>query len=164
MTPAERIPTKRLRGQCTQNGYGRRPVNRWGDGDLPGPFAEGDVVRLVGEPHERLRGLAGPIFVVSYACSIDEGDAWYMRVTDFSEGPFDDMFDRRRKYWAGSDRLHVAWAERSDWTDDVDWMACFELVETADPEGLALREQMLADGWSYTSPPKCPTCGHEATS
>ena len=40
--------TKRERDRMTQNGIGYRPKNGWGSGDLPAPFAEGDVVRLVG--------------------------------------------------------------------------------------------------------------------
>ena len=57
----------------TQNGIGYRPKNGWGSGDLPAPFAEGDVVRLVGGRHERLDDMTGPFFVVVCATSIDEG-------------------------------------------------------------------------------------------
>jgi hypothetical protein len=40
-------------------------------------------------------------------------------------------------------------------------MAGFTLVETADPQGLALREQMIADGWAFSAHWKtCPTCGN----
>lgn len=70
------------------------------------------------------------------------------------------MRDRRRmadQFGRRSDRLHVVHAERSQWDTSVDWMAGFRLVETADPDGLALREQMLADGWALGSKP-CPVC------
>jgi hypothetical protein len=125
-----------------------RPVNNWGSGDLPAPWCQGDVVRLPEIKHnERMEWLTGEFFVVAYVCSIDEGDAWYCRLGDGD--------------WV-SDRLHIAYADRASetWEKDIDWMAGVELVETRDPEGLALREQMLADGWSYTPPAVCPTCGH----
>lgn len=139
--------TLRERRKWSQD-YGYRHRNNWGSGDLPAPFCAGDVVRLVGEPNERLRGQTGPFFVVTYGPSIDEGDAWYFRVYDGNG-------------LSGSDRLHVASADRCTWDEDVDWMACFELVETIDPEGLALRQRMLADGWSYTPPLSCPECGQD---
>ena len=105
--------------------------------------------------------MIGPLFVVTYACSIGEGDAWYIRVSDLQGEPEPEMFDRRRKFWPGSDRLHVAYADRSEWTQDVDWMACFELVDTADPEGLAKRNLMLDAGWTWVAPQTCPQCGQE---
>jgi hypothetical protein len=125
--------------------YGNRPTNDWWAGDLPAPYAEGDLLLLPdGADTERLNGAEAGYFVVVYATSVDEGDAWYFRVSD----------GRQR-----SDRLHVASAERSTWPDDHDWMSRFELVESADPDGLALRERMLADGWAFTKPGRCPTCG-----
>ena len=145
--------TKRERHRWTQNGLGYRPTNNWGEGDLPAPWAEGDVVELIdpvpdeGDGYPRLRGLTGPFFVVVYATSIDEGDGWYFRVRDGGDG-------------YSSDRLHVVCAERSEWDTSVDWMAPFRLVDPADPEGLALREQMIADGWTYTAPRRCESCGH----
>ena len=128
--------------------FGSRPVNNWGEGDLPAPFAEGDLLWLP-EPYEvdRLRGMGQPgWYVVTYATSIDEGDAWYFRVTN----------DPKKS----SDRMHVIYAERADVGSDVDhdWMARFVLVETTDPDGLAERERLLAEGWSYEPPPRCPTC------
>ena len=142
--------TKRERDRMTQNvGIGYRPKNGWGSGDLPAPFAEGDVVRLVGGRHERLDDMTGPFFVVVYATSIDEGDAWYFRVSD------DPDPDGRC-----SGRLHVAFADRAGqgWDGDVDWMSCFELVETADPDGLLERSKLLVEGWSFTPDPICPHC------
>lgn len=132
--------------------FGNRPRNNWGEGGLPAPWCEGDVVRQVaplsadrlestGEPYDRLRGQTGPLFVVIYATSIGEGDEWYFRLWDGSRP-------------GCSDRMHVI-------PPDTDWMSSFELVETVDPQGMAEREQMLADGWSYTPPPICPTCGQE---
>ena len=139
-----RLPfNKRTRHRWTQNGYGHRPVNNWGDGDLPAPWAEGDIVELVDESLAggRLRGQVGPMFVVSYATSVDEGDAWYFRV-------YDGAGDR------GSDRLHVATPASTYLV--CDYMAGFRLVDTADPEGLATRQRMLADGWHFhtTNPPE----------
>lgn len=136
--------TLRERKRWTQD-FGWRPLNNWNDGELPAPFCGGDVVRLVGEPHERLRGMVGPYFVVTYATSIDEGDGWYFRVYDGSDMD------------VGSDRLHVVSAERSEWDTSVDWMSCFELVETTDPDGLALRQQMIDVGWSLRTVP-CHFC------
>lgn len=142
---SERKPfTLRERRRMSQD-FGHRPVNNWGSGDLPAPWCSGDVVRLVGEPHERLYGQQGPFFVVTYATSVDEGDAWYFRVHDGAGGR--------------CDRLHVASADRSNFEEDIDWMECFKLVETSDPEGLTRREEMLAAGWSYTSPAVCEACG-----
>ncbi len=146
MSGKRRPFTKHERHRWAQNGIGHRAVNNWGSGDLPAPFAEGDVVRWDGTPCERLRGQVGPLFVVTYCCSIDDGDAWYARVYD-GTGEF------------GSDRLHIAWADRSTHDEDCNYMASFTLVESADPEGLALREQMLADGWTFQKPFTCPTCG-----
>lgn len=158
-----RLPfTKRMRSRWSQNRLGHRPVNNWGDGDLPAPWAEGDIVRLTEEGYkrtraygesDRLRGMGPGHFVVVYACSIDDGDAWYFRVFDGDDpdGP-------------SSDRLHVAFAARcsNHWTEDCDWMREFELVDTADPDGLALRESMLAEGWTLDLEQMCPTCGQHA--
>jgi hypothetical protein len=143
-----RKPSKRQRRRLGRGAtFGSRPVNNWGSGDLPAPFAEGDLLWLEDVYDvDRMRGMGEPgHYVVTYATSIDEGDAWYFRVTNDPDN--------------SSDRLHVAYAERSDFDEDHDWMAPFVLVETSDPDGLALRERMLADGWTYTPPSKCPTCG-----
>lgn len=138
--------TKKFMKRTCQT-FGNRPTNNWGSGDLPAPWCEGDVIELVGErPERRLLDLTGTMFVVSYATSIDEGDAWYFRVANESS-------DR------GSDRLHVAYSERSTWDEDCDYMAAFRLVQTVDPEGLALRQRMLADGWETLLHVRCPTCG-----
>lgn len=144
--------TKRERHRATQNGLGHRPVNNWGDGDLPAPWAQGDVVYLASpvneEQRKRLNGQTCGYFVITYATSIDEGDAWYFRVWDGKSG-------------RGSDRMHVAFTERCAWDTPVDFMHGFQLVETADPEGLALRERMIADGWQFSDRwDVCPTCGH----
>lgn len=138
--------TLRQRRRMCQS-FGSRPRSNWGwdEDSIPAPFCEGDIVRLIADPpdegdgYPRLRGVRGPLCVVTYATSIGEGDEWYFRVED-------------GVYEGCSDRLHVI-------PPDIDWMASFELVETVDPEGLALREQMLADGWSYTPDPTCEACG-----
>lgn len=142
---------KQRRRLCRQAGYGHRARNNWGGGDLPAPFAEGDLLWLP-EPYpvDRMRGrrMGQPgWYVVSCGFSIDEGDAWYFRVT-------------RTMVDLSSDRLHVATAARSSWDDDVDWMAPFVLVETSDPDGLAERSRLVDGGWSFASRwERCPTCG-----
>lgn len=142
---ADRLPfTQRQRRRMCQQ-YGHRPRNNWDKGDLPAPWCEGDIVRLTGDMPSRLTNQEGPYFVVTYATSIDEGDAWYFRLHDHTDGR--------------SDRLHVASAARSSFPDDLDWMAPFELIDTPDPDGLAERERLLRAGWSYTPPPTCPSCG-----
>ena len=155
----ERLPTKRTRRALSQD-YGYRPRNNWGSGDLPAPWCPGDIVRLVrpgdDEWRDRMRGVPvnpGGLYLVSCAFSIDEGDAWYFRVSTPT---------------ATSDRLHVAGEGRfnrqgfSAGTVSLDYMAPFGLVDTPDPDGLELRRRLLADGWSYTPPPLCvcPSCGH----
>ncbi len=147
MTPSERPSKRQIRRMARGATIGRRPTNNWDEGDLPAPYAEGDLLWLP-EPYpvDRLRGM-GEVgwYVVTYATSIDEGDAWYFRATNDPDN--------------GSDRLHVAFADRSSFDDDTDWLAPFELVETADPDGLAERERLLAAGWSWTPPPRCESCG-----
>lgn len=132
---------------CYQAGFGFRERNDWNSGDLPAPYAEGDLLWLPqGKEHARLHGLGWGYFVVCAGFSIDEGDAWYFRVSNGSD--------------RNSDRLHVAFAERCTWDESVNWMIEFELIDTADPEGLALRKQMLSAGWEGPPPVrKCPTCG-----
>lgn len=140
-----RLPyTRRQRHRWAQTGLGYRPTSGWSSGDLPAPWAEGDVVQapdgFADDP--RSRGLSG-LLTVSYATSIGDGDEWFFRVTDGD---------------TVSDRLHVGFKDRADgWDEDVDRMAGCVLVDTADPDGLARREAMLADGW--TPPPRCPHCG-----
>ena len=140
--------TKRERRRSCDS-YGHRPVNGWGDGDLPAPWACGDLVELpegTEVEDDRWEGRGPAFLVVCCAFSIDEGDAWYFRVTDGEQV---------------SDRLHVSFASRSTFSKDLDYMAPLRLVDTADPEGLAKRESMLRAGWSYTKRPRCGTCGHE---
>lgn len=144
--------TKRERERATQGGLGRRPTNDWDSGDLPAPWAEGDVLHLadVGD-NDRLRGMGPGHYVVTYATSIDEGDAWYFRVWN------------GESEW-GSDRLHVVFPERcapKSWASEpCNYMAGFDLVETADPDGLARRERMIAGGWAFVDRwETCPTCG-----
>jgi hypothetical protein len=124
-------------------------VNNWGDGDLPAPYAEGDLLWLpegLDVDGGRMHGMTGPgWFVVCAGFSIDDGDAWYFRVTNNSE--------------RNSDRLHVAYLDRCTWDHGCDYMAPFELVDTSDPEGLAKRERLLAEGWTFRPPDVCPTCG-----
>ena len=138
---------------------GYRPTNNWGDGDLPAPYAEGDVIDVPegARALERMQtyGTMGPgRYKVVYATSIDQGDAWYFRLGKKLTG--DDPV---------SDRLHVAYNDRTeyDWGHDVNWLDGCTLVRTADPDGLARREQMLADGWTYERSKRCPTCGQKVT-
>lgn len=156
LQPVIRAPrpfTRRERRRFSRQAkYGFRETNSWNDGDLPAPYAEGDLLLLpegiVNERlYQRLYGMGPGYFVVTAGFSIDEGDAWYFRVTNHTD--------------RGSDRLHVAHKDRCSWDHDVDWMAGFELVDTADPAGLALRTQLLADGWTYQPPARCHTCGQQ---
>ena len=132
---------------------GYRPTNNWNDGDLPAPYAVGDVIDVPegAKALQRMGGMGPGRYRVVYATSIDEGDAWFFRLGKWmTKGPV-------------SGRLHVAYADRTefDWGSDLNWLEGCALVRTADPDGLALRERMLADGWTYTKTPKCPTCGQE---
>lgn len=123
-----------------QYGHGHRPTNNWGQGELPAPFAEGDLIDVPEgvKALERLHGMGPGRFYVSCIFSIDAGDAWYMRVARVTVG-----------HYVGSDRLHWACADRSDWDHDENWLEGCTLVATADPDGLALRGKMLADGWEF---------------
>lgn len=120
-------------------GYGKREFNNWNAGDLPSPYAEGDILELT-EPAERIDDGPG-FYIVAGVFSIGEGDEWYFRVTNDPKGG------------RMSDRLHVL-------PGTCDYMAPFRLVDTADPEGLALRERLLAEGWEPPAADEiCPTCG-----
>lgn len=149
-----------------------RPLNDWGSGDLPAPWAIGDRVSvasdaavLVGLNDSRI-GRQGPrdrgavaagddnLFVCD-AYSIDEGDGWYFRLCRgrltrngnlMEDGPT-------------TDRLHV-YVDHEDPAKTVDWMAGVTLVETQCLETLQLRNRMLAEGWSPPPPPRaCECCG-----
>lgn len=147
----ERIIRGRTSGRLAlHERYGHRPVNHWGDGDLPGPWAVGDIVRIPeGARAFDQRVQEGPgNYVVVTAFSIDAGDAWYFRVSKTGEDC--------------SDRLHVAYAARSTqppWDEDLDFLEGCTLVDTADPAGLELREQMLAAGWALPQKEGCSMCG-----
>lgn len=129
--------------------FGHRPVNNWGSGNLPAPYAEGDTLWLPlwHENSERLEGLGHGKFTVTTVLSVDEGDAWYCRV-DNEEG-------------VGSGRLHVSFPERCvTFPEKMNFMDVFDRLETADPDGLALREQMLTQDWKpLVGRGKCPHCG-----
>lgn len=135
---------------------GHRPRCAWGSGDLPSPYAEGDIIDVPADAKalERMESLDGPgRYKVIAAHSIDDGDAWYFRIAKYMrKGPC-------------SGRLHVAHAGRFDthgWggVTEVDWLEGCTLVRTADPDGLAEREHMLADGWTFEVADVriCPTC------
>ena len=142
---------RQRRKLCCQYGYGHRERNNWNSGDLPAPYAEGDIVYCT-EVNDRIArcdpksptAVEPGYFVVAAGFSIDEGDAWYFRVSRDGEI---------------SDRLPVIYKDRSTLDVDANWMSIFTLVETSDPAGLAEREQLLAAGWEFPAPKKCPTCG-----
>lgn len=128
----------------------QRPTNNWGGGDLPAPWAQGDVVDVPAGAAalERMDGLLPGRYKIVYATSIGEGDAWYFRLAKFiTKGPC-------------SGRLHVMFDRTPDrdWRNDTNLMEGCVLVRTLDPDGLALRNKMLADGWQYVEPAVCPTC------
>ena len=146
--------TKKQRRNAANWRLGNRARNDWGDGNLPAPWAEGDIVHVpAGAVNERMEGFDPGDYIVAYCPSIEEGDAWYVRLVG----------ERSDGTWVTSNRLHVAFAGRvgRGWPDEgVDWMAGVELVETADPEGLAERERLLAEGWTMPpEPSRCPSCG-----
>lgn len=139
-----------------ENYYGYRPTNNWGQGSLPAPWAEGDIVQLsYREEHShlasRLHGMhlyeTPGFFVVSYATSIDEGDAWYFRVRTYTKNGISDS----------SDRLHVIGTASFNRPTPTDWMAQFTLIKSSDPDGLALRNQMLKD-WVFERTAVCFYC------
>ena len=91
---------------------------------------------VYGRFHERLDDDDGAVLRGRVRDVDRRGDAWYFRVSD------DPDPDGRC-----SSRLHVAFADRADqgWDGDVDWMSCFELVRTADPDGLLERSKLLVE-------------------
>ncbi len=139
--------TAAARRRIPQDGFGFRMTNDWNAGDLPAPFAAGDVIEVPpgAKALERMHGMGPGVYVVSYGPSIDEGDAWYFRLSGGG---------------SASGRLHVAYADRSSWDRDVDWLAGCVLLDTADPDGLAERRRLIAAGWTFTTDGPCPTCGH----
>lgn len=149
--PAEKWPTFRQRCVMTQSGRPWRPTNEWCAGDLPAPWAEADVVRLGEETNDRMPPDGPGLYVITYATSVDYGDAWYFRI------------ERFRGSGEGSGRLHVANAARSSrsWAGDggCDYMAPLTLVDTCDPHGLTLRNLMIEQGWTQPpGPDDCPRC------
>lgn len=129
-----------------------RPRNDWGMGDLPAPWAEGDILVLARTPdpdtHARIVAHLDPrpdwlelgsTWRVTAAFSIDAGDGWYFRVAPTGT-----------EVTGCSDRLHVT----THWTEAADFMAPFDLLATPDPEGLAERVRLLAAGWpNHTEEP-----------
>lgn len=153
---------RRERRRAVGADFGHRARSAWDAGDLPAPYAVGDLVRYPEHPGvEQWQRMTryrdsmdhaarpGELAVVTYCPSIDDGDAWYVRLSPLANTGH------------GSDRLHVVWADRcsGDWKDDVNFMAGVELVDTADPEGLAARGQLIRDGWTCQPVDVCPTCG-----
>lgn len=140
---AERLPfTKRQRVRWSQHGV-HRPTTNFGSGTLPSPWAATDIVRVPDGAMalERMHdGMKPGFYVIDTAFSIDEGDAWYFRITDGVR-----VYGHERS----SDRLHVARPEPfSTGSYGADWMAGIELVDTLDPDGLARRDEMIRAGWA----------------
>lgn len=138
--------------------YKSRPLCNWGDGDLPAPHAVGDVVDIPAgaKALERMDGMGPGRYRVVCVFSIDDGDAWYVRVA---------KDDRRWRRNSSSDRLHIASRDRQrvspGWPDGgVDWLEGCTLVRTVDPDGLTARIAMLAMGWKLDDAilVRCPTC------
>lgn len=127
----------RQRRRLSQHTLPHRPTVNWGSGELPAPWAAGDIVQVSpgAAALERMHGDGPGLYVVDTAFSIDDGDAWHFRV-DNGTGH-------------GSGRLHVArpWPF-STWDKPVDYMAGVTLVDTLDPVGLDRRARMIADGWA----------------
>lgn len=134
------LTTRRDRARrMYQSGYGTRPYSNCGVGDIRAPYAEGDVVNIpAGAPaftHGRIPhgwspnpGQCKPgLYRVVSVFSIGEGDDWYLRVCPIIDGETVDNV---------SDRIHII-------PGDCDWSEGWELVETADPDGLAERHTAL---------------------
>lgn len=132
--------------------FAYRPLCAWGDGDLPAPYAVGDIIDVPAGAKALERMVHAPgagRYEVSSVWSIDEGDAWYVRLC-YKAFPA----SRRRRVVLYSDRLHVATAARCEsFDEDTDWLAGCTLVVTADPAGLAQRNDMLAGGWRLAISP-----------
>ncbi len=153
---------RRERRRIVGASFGRRERCDWGAGDLPAPFAEGDLVRYPVDPtpdewrwltfnaHRATVGSRlpspGDLAVIEACMSVDEGDAWFVRLTDLADA-------------APSARLRLVCADRSSWPTDRDDTGGLTLVDTADPDGLAERERLLAAGWTLNQTEPCPTCG-----
>lgn len=122
--------------------HGRRPRSgSSADEGIPAPYAEGDLLRVPPGAHilERIERLRPGVYQIVSAVSLDEGDVWYFRLhNDHRRRPTGELYvihgGRASSYWKGT---------------DFDALSGCELLETADPEGLAQREQMLADGWQF---------------
>lgn len=136
-----------------------RPRSEWGSGDLPAPYAEGDVIDvpegarcLQPDDDGEARVRTGPgRYVVTFATSIGGGDEWYFRIDP--ERP-------KRRQRRSSDRLHVVYADRSDAAADINYLEGTRLVRTVDPEGLSRRQLLLAANWQPPCYDRCPECGH----
>lgn len=137
------------RRRMSQHEFGHRPTNDWGSGDLPSPWAAGDVVEVAdgSVALQRMDGRPAGLYVVGTVFSIDEGDAWYVRLDDGDRS------------WT-SGRLHIAFPDRSTWTNPIDWTEGVTLVDTGDPDGLADRRRMIDAGWGLVcSSSPCSRCG-----
>lgn len=123
-------------------GFDYRPVNAWGAGDLPCPYAPGDLIDVPAgaKALERMDGWAPGRYRVIGSFSVDEGDASYVRL------------GRLGNERVVSGKLYVVSKARSGWDEDCDHLEGCKLVETADLDGWATRESMLLAGWRMDSP------------
>jgi hypothetical protein len=120
--------------RCYSVRKGYRPRADWGDGLLPAPYSEGDLLDVPASapgfagPRPRIDNGPPGLFRVIAACSVGEGDEWYFRVSAVSE---------TRTDWARvSGRLYV--------TPTVDHLAGATVVDCADPDGLRERKRLLS--------------------
>lgn len=87
--------------------FGHRPLSAWGDGDIPSPYAEGDVVFVPDDCAAILSGRleSGPgVHRVVAAFSIGEGAEWYFRLSPMRPTGRGDRWTTDTA-WT-SDRLH----------------------------------------------------------
>jgi len=117
-----------------QGPKGWRALNAWGDGDLPAPWALGDVIDVPQDAPGVLDGRLyhGGQWKITAAFSISEGDEWYFRASPLRD-------DGTTDWDTISDRLHQL--------ADYNALEGATLVSTTDAEGLTAREERLTT-WS----------------
>ena len=125
--------------------YGWRPTSGWGDGPIPAPYAEGDVVFVRdSSPLIGSKGIPSPgLYVVSTVVSISESDLWYVKLA---------------RPGAKTDRVYVG----SDKLFDSAGLVGVDLIESSDPDGAGERMTVVKSAKAHRRVVRsfCPQCGH----